>query len=125
MFKSDRNKKEFKHFKISGTDNLLNDAIFNIVRIDSNGDLWASDFRGQGALYLFNREEENFKPFLKGFKATNVLIDARGWLLISTWEKGLIHLNPEDGKYNQYTKKDGLPSNEALDIVEGSKGFFG
>ena len=26
----------------------------------------------------------------------NLLIDEKGWLLISTWEKGLVHLNPAD-----------------------------
>ena len=48
------------------------DYIINIVRIDSNGDIWASDFSGQGTLYLFNHQENIFNPFLKGFKATGI-----------------------------------------------------
>ena len=54
----------------------------------------------------------------------NLLIDDKGWLLISTWEKGLVHLNPVDRTYIQYTKKDGLPSNDGLDIVEGENGIL-
>lgn len=121
LFRSDKDKNNFKHL-INSTMSM--NYIINIVRIDSNGDIWASDFNGQGTLYLFNYQENKFNSFLKGFKATNILIDEQGWLLISTWEKGLLHLNPADGNYIQYTKKDGLPSNEALDIVEGSEGSF-
>ncbi len=124
IFRSDKNKNEFIHFNLSKNDNLSRDVFLNIVRIDSNGDIWASDFKDEGALYLFNRQEDKFQLYLKGFKATNVLIDEQGWLLISTWEKGLIHLNPTDRSYIQYTKKEELPSNEALDIVEGKDGVF-
>lgn len=124
LFRSDKDKKNFKHFKHLINDTISTDYIMNIVRIDSNGDIWASDFSGQGTLFLFNHKENKFNLFLKGFKATNILIDEQGWLLISTWEKGLLHLNPADGDYVQYTKKDGLPSNEALDLVEGNKGSF-
>jgi len=124
LFRSDKNKKEFNHIDLSENENISSGAVLNIVRIDSNGDIWASDFKGEGTLNLYNRYEKTFNTYLKGFKATNILIDEQGWLLISTWEKGLLHLNPADGKYIQYTKKDGLPSNEALDIVEGNEGFF-
>jgi len=57
-------------------------------------------------------------------KMYKLLIDKKGWLLISTWEKGLIHFNPVDHTFIQYTKKEGLPSNDALDIIEGSESNF-
>lgn len=124
IFRSDKAKKEFNHFKLFKNDTIPRDVILNIVRIDSNGDLWVSDFKDDGILYLYDRNEDTFNPFLKGFKVTNVVKDQRGWLCISTWEKGLLHLNPEDGNYIQYTKEDGLPSNDAIDIVKGNKGIF-
>ena len=124
IFRSDKDKKEFKPFEIIKNDNLSEEVFLNITRIDSNGDIWASDFAGEGTLYLYDRNEDTFKPYLKGFKMYNLLIDNRGWLLISTYENGLIHLNPVDRTYIHYTIKDGLPSNEALDITEGENGIF-
>jgi len=124
IFRSDKDKKEFKHFKVLENGNLSGDVFLNIARIDSNGDIWASDFAGEGTLYLYDRQKDKFNPYLKGFKMYNLLIDQKGWLLISTWEKGLVHLNPVDFTYIQYTKEDGLPSNDALDIVEGENDIF-
>ena len=124
IFRSDRDKKEFKHFKILKDDNLSGDVFLNIVRIDSNGDVWASDFAAEGTLYLYDLKEDKFKIYLEGFKMYNLIIDDKGWLLISTWEKGLVHLNPVDHTYIQYTKKEGLPSNDGLDIVKGENGIF-
>ena len=124
IFRSNKDKNEFKHFKILENDNLSRKEFLNIIRVDSNGDLWASDFAGDGTLYLYDRKEDTFNTYLKGFKMYNLLIDKKGWLLISTWEKGLLHLNPADRSFIQYTKKDGLPSNEGLDLVEEEKGIY-
>jgi len=124
IFRSDKEKKEFKHFKILKNDSLSKDVFLNIARIDKNGDVWASDFSGEGIIYLYDRKENKFNPYLKGFKMYNLLIDDKGWLLISTYEKGLVHLNPVDHTYIQYTKKDGLPSNDGLDIVKGENSIF-
>lgn len=124
LFRSGRDKKEFKHFGILKTGNNSRKVIINRVFIDSNGDLWASDFNNQGTLYLFSHQEGQFNPFLKGFKATNILIDEQGWFLITTWDKGMLHLNPADGNFIQYTKKDGLPSNIMVDIAMVDKDFY-
>lgn len=124
IFRSDKDKTEFKHFKIISNDNSSGQFFLNIARIDSNGDVWASDFAGEGTLYIYDRQEDKFIPYLEGYKMYNLLIDQNGWYLISTWEKGLLHLNPVDGSYVQYTKKDGLPSNEGLDIAEGGNGIY-
>ena len=124
IFRSDKEKNHFKHFNILNDDNLSGDVFLNIARIDKNGDVWASDFAGEGIIYLYDRKENKFSPYLKGFKMYNLLIDDKGWLLISTYEKGLVHLNPVDRTYIQYTKKDGLPSNDGLDIVKGENSIF-
>jgi len=124
IFRSDKDKKDFKHFKILENNNSSKDVFFNIVRVDSNGDIWASNFAGDGTLYLYDRQKDKFSPYLKGFKMYNLLIDENGWLIIGTWEKGLIHLNPADRSYVQYTKKEGLPSNKGLDIVKGNNGIY-
>ncbi len=124
IFRSDKDKKEFNPVKISKNDNSQGDVFLNIARIDSNGDIWASDFAGEGTLYLYDHQEEMFKPYLSGFKMYNLLVDKKGWLLISTWENGLLHFNPGDRTFIQYTRKDGLPSNDAIDIVEDSENVY-
>ncbi len=124
IFRSNKDKTKFKSVKILKNDNSQKDVFLNIVRIDSNGDIWASDFAGEGILYLYDWKEKRFSPYLKGFKMYNLLIDEKGWLWISTWEKGLIHLNPGDNTFVQYTKKDGLPSNDVVDFVEDSESNF-
>ena len=124
IFRSNKDKTAFNHFKIPESENSPGDVFLNIARIDSNGDIWASDFAGEGTLYLYDRKENKFKPYLKGFKMYKLLIDEKGWLLISTWEKGLIHLDPTNQNYVQYTIKDGLPSDNGLDITRGENGIF-
>lgn len=119
LFRSDKEKKEFKPFKFFKNHNEPTDMILNVVQKDSKGDIWASDFKDDGTLYLFDRSKNTFNPYLKGFKVTDILIDKKGWYLISTWSKGLVHLNPKDGTYIQYTKADGLPSNDAVHIDQG------
>jgi len=124
IFRSDKSKTAFKHFKISKSDSSSGEVFLNVARIDSNGDIWASDFADEGTLYLYDQQGETFNPFLKGFKMYNLLVDNKGWLLISTYEKGLVHFNPADRTYVQYTKKDGLPSNDAVDIVAGENSIY-
>ncbi|MBT8320520.1 MAG: hypothetical protein KJO90_02495, partial [Eudoraea sp.] len=112
IFKSDKDKKSFEPFKIVKNDTITGDTFLNIARVDSNGDVWASDFAGNGTLYLYDRQEDTFKTYLKGFKMYSILVDEKGWLLIGTWEKGLVHFNPANHTYVQYTKEKGLPNNE-------------
>ncbi|MEO9894268.1 ATP-binding protein [Aurantibacter sp.] len=124
LFRSDKEKKTFKRFKILEGNQLSDDLVINKVLIDSNGDLWASDFKDDGTLYLYDRQRDKFNQFLKGFKMVNLIVDEKGWFLISTWGKGLIRLNPLDKSYIQYTKKDGLPSNDGLYITKGDQGIY-
>jgi len=124
LFRSNKEKNTFNSFKLTNNDDTNKDVILNKVNKDSNGDIWASDFKDEGTLYLYNREEDTFKPYLNGFKVFNILIDEQGWYIIGTWKKGLLHLNPATGSIIQYTKKDGLPSNSGVDIVAGDDGVF-
>jgi signal transduction histidine kinase/ligand-binding sensor domain-containing protein/DNA-binding NarL/FixJ family response regulator len=124
IFRSDKEKTEFKVFKNFKNDNQSEDIFLNISRIDANGDVWASDFGGEGTLYLYDRKENTFKPYLEGFIMYDLLIDEKGWILISTWKKGLLHLNPADKAYDHYTKKKGLPSNDVVSIVPGENGIY-
>jgi signal transduction histidine kinase/ligand-binding sensor domain-containing protein/DNA-binding response OmpR family regulator len=119
VFRSNKDKTNFEPFLIEGVSNTTENVYLNLVRGDSNGNIWVSDFAGDGTLYLFDRDENMFKPFTKGFKMSNLLIDDNGKYLISTWEQGLIHLNPADKTFIQYTKEDGLPSHNGLDIAKG------
>lgn len=124
IFRSNKDKTEFKNFKVLENRKPSDKVYLNIARVDKNGDIWASDFEGEGSLYLYNRKENKFNLYLKGFKMYNLLIDDNGWLLIGTWENGLVHLNPIDKSYTQYTKKNGLLSNEGVDIAKDENGIY-
>lgn len=124
IFMSNKEKTKFEHLDLSKNEDISPNSIINLVRIDSNGSIWASDFEGDGTLYLYDIEADKFKPYLKGFKAYRILIDGNGWLFISTWKKGVLHLNPQDGSYTRYTKKDGLPSDSAIDILLDDNGVL-
>ncbi len=123
LFRSDKEKKAFKPFKLFKNQDEPEDIILNVVLKDSNGDIWASDFKDEGTLYLFERNLNTFNQYLKGFKMIDIIIDKKGWYLIGTWTKGLVHLNPKDGTYIQYTKADGLPSNDVIHIDAGDDGI--
>ena len=119
-----KKKKTFKHFKVLEKDNPSGKVYLNVARVDANGDVWASDFEGDGNLYLYDRNENKFNLYLKGYKMYNLLVDENGWLLIGSYDNGLLHLNPSDKSYTHYTKKDGLNSNEAIDIAKGGNGVY-
>ncbi len=123
LFRSDKEKTAFKPFNHFKNHNQPNDMILNVVLKDSNGDLWASDFKDEGTLYLYDKDENTFNPYLKGFKMIDIQVDKKGWYLIGTWENGLVHLNPNDGTYVQYSKADGLPSNDVIHLAKGVDGI--
>ena len=121
IFRSDKDKKEFKQFSFPKADSILINPVTYVLQIDSKGTLWASDFKNEGGLYTYDGKADKFTIFLKGFKVINLIEDKNGWFWLSTWEKGILHLNPADGNYKQYTKEDGLKSNLGNIILEGNK----
>ena len=52
IFRSDKAKKEFKHFRIFNNDSVSGEVFLNIIRIDSNGDIWSSDFADEEAVSI-------------------------------------------------------------------------
>jgi signal transduction histidine kinase/DNA-binding response OmpR family regulator/ligand-binding sensor domain-containing protein len=124
IYRSDKDKKEFKHFNFPGGDSASIDVLILDVQMDSEGTIWAGDQTKNGTLYRYNRQKDQFFSVLKGFKVTAILKDINGWLWLSTWAQGVLHLNPDDGSYIQYTKEDGLLSDEANCIIEGEDGTY-
>ena len=124
LYRSDKDKKEFKHVNFQGDDSASINVVIFSAAMDSEATIWAGDQAKDGTLYQYDRQKNQFFPFLKGFKVMEVLKDKKGWLWLSTWSKGVLHYNLADGSYKQYTNEDGLLSNEANCIIEGEDGCY-
>ncbi len=120
LFRSDKDKKIFKQFNFPRADSISINPVIYDLQTDSKGIVWASDSRN-GGLYKYDENEDKFTLFLGEFIVLNIVEDKNGWFWISTWEKGILHLNPADGKYKQYTKEDGLKTNLGNLIFKGNE----
>ncbi len=118
LFRSDRSKSAFSRHHL-----LTDAAIFFVAEV--GGHLWAADHQGSGTLYRYDYDKDQYFPILRGFKTTSITEDHNGWLWIGTREnQGVIHLNPTDTTYQQYTTEDGLPGNEGTSVVAGDNGHY-
>ncbi|RLD62878.1 MAG: hypothetical protein DRI95_12435 [Bacteroidetes bacterium] len=120
LFRSDKDKKEFKQFNFPKADSISINPVIYDLQIDSEGTMWASDSKN-GGLYKYDENEDKFTLFLGEFTILNIVKDKNGWFWLSTFEKGILHLNPADGSYKQYTKEDGLKSNLGNLIFNGNE----
>jgi signal transduction histidine kinase/ligand-binding sensor domain-containing protein/DNA-binding response OmpR family regulator len=120
LYRSDKGKKEFKQFNFPKPDSIsINPVIYDLQK-DAEGTIWVSDSK-YGGLYKYEENEDKFSLFLGGFTVLNIAQDKNGWFWISTFEKGILHLNPADGSYKQYTKEDGLKTNLGNIIMKGNE----
>ncbi len=120
LFRSDKDKKEFKQFNFPRADSISINPVIYDLQIDAKGTMWASDSRN-GGLYKYDDKTDKFTLFLKEFIVLSIVEDKNGWYWLSTFEKGILHLNPADGSYKQYTKEDGLKTNLGNLILKGNE----
>ena len=76
---------------------------------DNSNRTWISSNNG---LNLYIPETNQFRTFLRGKTIwSNISEDKEGKLWLGSPTEGLFHFDPSTGEYQNYTTKDGLPSN--------------
>jgi ligand-binding sensor domain-containing protein/signal transduction histidine kinase/DNA-binding response OmpR family regulator len=112
-----------------GNSNVSN-IIYSIFK-DSKNNMWVGSMGG--GLYLFNSRTEKLTAFSesKGLASNivnSIVEDAQGYLWIST-SRGISRFNPGNGTFKNYTREDGLQSNEFVRgagyITKAGRIFFG
>jgi len=97
-----------------------------VSRKFSNSLYLCSDTQG---LFRFNTQDSSYTHYTFGNiekgnqknKLQSCYEDIAGNVWVST-AQGLILLNPDNGKWRVFTEKDGLPSNNILESIEGQNG---
>ena len=111
---------QFLHFPASGA---LGSSRVNTLFEDSRKRLWIGTSEG---LKLFDRQKESLISFdlpVEGRKVNEadsilcILEDAAGGLWVGTWERGLVHFNPEEGRFVEFRHDPDNPGSVASDIV--------
>jgi signal transduction histidine kinase/DNA-binding response OmpR family regulator/streptogramin lyase len=105
-----------KKFTSLTPDNSDIDGILNCIFKDSENNLWLGTM-GKG-LQLFDRTNKKFITFSEEQGLANNLVnsiveDHHGYLWIGT-SKGISRFNPDDRTFKNYTREDGLQSNEFI-----------
>ncbi|MBN1951718.1 MAG: response regulator [Bacteroidales bacterium] len=112
------------------TENLNNRMIETIVE-DSRGRLWIGT--SNSGLFLYSDSDNSFRLYnksdgLPGNSVKAILEDKKGNLWIST-NQGLCQFNPDSLKFTNYTREDGLNSNEFYQksciVLQDDRFFFG
>jgi len=115
VIRYNREKNSFKRFSLSiGIQPHFDNSIFTIQE-DTRGVLWVSTF--MGGLYKYDDKLERFIIQLKGYGGLSFEEDNLGKFWIGTETNGLLHFNPNDGTFQQYTIEDGLPGIQINSIL--------
>lgn len=126
LFRSDKNKENFKPYEFSTNNSESTRTVIYMIHEDASGTLWTGDTADESdtILYQYDRQKDRFVSFLQGYKPTNIFEDKNGWFWIAVWGEGVLHLNPDDGSFTQYTTEDGLISNNGVYMIEDKTGNF-
>ncbi|MDP5171658.1 MAG: ATP-binding protein, partial [Bacteroidia bacterium] len=87
--------------------------VFSIAAADGQR-IWLGNDQG---LDLFDPSNGVVKSFLRGFVVRCVLPDEKGGLWLGVDGQGLIHFDPATGEYDQFTTREGLPSQTIRALV--------
>lgn len=119
---------QFKHYKYTAGDanNLSSDRIYSMLE-DRKGNLWIGT--SDAGLDMLDRKTGQFKHYhheekrnsISNNGVTDIFEDSKGKLWLATLS-GLDLLNPLTGKFINYFKKDGLPSDIIYALKEDNDG---
>ncbi len=122
LFRSNRSRTKFEEIELETQDST--ELHFWRTQKGSDGIFWimttTDDLRG--VLYSYDYKDGSITPFLEGYTITNIIEDDSGKWWLTTFGKGILRYNPADSTYQQFTKEDGLPSDEALMLIQDSSG---
>jgi signal transduction histidine kinase/ligand-binding sensor domain-containing protein/DNA-binding response OmpR family regulator len=120
-----------KNFTNLSPDNSNIGGTINCIFKDSENNIWVGTM--ERGLQLFDRKVRKFITFseeqgLAGIMVNSIIEDAQGYLWIGT-SRGISRFDREKHIFKNYTKEDGLQSNEfnkgAGHITKTGKIFFG
>lgn len=118
-------KQNFYRYPI-GSVNAVPSSIISGLMEDDQGNIWISTHQG---LAVLQKASNRFKHYhhtegdqesLSNDNASNLMMDSRKLIWIATNE-GLNVFNPKTGKFKSFGKRDGLPDNVILKILEDRK----
>jgi signal transduction histidine kinase/ligand-binding sensor domain-containing protein/DNA-binding response OmpR family regulator len=114
MKRNSTNGFDFTKFSEGNAPNSLNSSRITVIFEDSRRNLWLGTL--DNGLNLLNKKDNSFTHFLKqdglsGNSIKGILEDNAGNLWIST-TKGISKFNPQSKRFRNYTKEDGLCSDQ-------------
>ncbi len=126
-----RDSDDFTYFvptsaQMDGDAALSSRAVFE----DSHGQLWIGTVRG---LYLFNRDTGDFQRYrhvvgdpstLSNDYVKAIFEDSKGNLWLGTHGGGLNRMDTASGRFEHYTRRDGLPDDVITGITEDGEGLL-
>jgi len=110
------------YFRLDDTTRIGNNVISTILK-DKTAKFWIGLENG-GGLFIFNRETQKSKKYLKGLSIITLYEDTKGTLWVGSGE-GLFYYNPTDDNFIRYNDPglvSGIPN--ALSIVEDNRNYL-
>ena len=115
----------------SGRDDSLSDNLVTALARDGTGKLWVGTNKGLDRLEDARPEGGRFVQYLydsekpggiSSDSIRTIFLDSRKVLWIGTAGGGLLRYEPETDSFVNYTKRNGLPSNMILRLLEDGRG---
>lgn len=119
----DRRTGAFRHYAHDASDpsSLSDNLVFDLER-DAKGRLWVGTNHGldrlEGSAFVHYFYDPANASGISNDSIQTIYSDSKGVLWIGTTGGGLMRYEPETDSFVTYTKKDGLPSNSVIRIVE-------
>lgn len=107
----------FKHYTVG--DGLLSNVILHILE-DGKRHIWVAT--SNGINLLPGGHFERIKPYLMGIFTLSIYEDSAGTFWVGTLADGLLRF--KGGKYNVFTTKEGLGSDNIFHILEDRREYF-
>jgi diguanylate cyclase (GGDEF)-like protein len=124
----------FRHFAHDGADpSSIADNLVTALAYDGEGRLWVGTNKGldrlqgsegeapgpsRGASFVHYRYDPSKKVGVSSDSIRTMFLDSRKVLWIGSAGGGLMRYEPETDSFVSYTKRDGLPSNTVLRVLE-------
>lgn len=119
LFRFDKHTETYKAYQLPGSSG----SEISIWPTKDNNTLWVIDL-SRNILFKYNEQQDQFIPFLEGYRTTYVLEYDSNRYWIGTEDKGLLHYNSIDSTLIQYTIADGLPSNDGVHFLQDETGIL-
>ena len=102
---------------------IFDDKIVNVQCLteDHNGELWAGDY---GSLVRIDLNKKSHQVYPIGHTVRSIHEDSHKNFWIGTEGGGLLLFNRENGSFQRFTTREGLPNNNVLRMLEDRDGML-